>query len=95
VANTDKPGDAIETLREWASQERTSCDWIVVDQARVDMFAHATEDRYWLHTDPAGHMPGSPDPRAPGSTTAGAARLRSIPASPKCAPNAVPRASGR
>ena len=53
MANTDKPGDAIETLRECASQERTSCDWIVVDQARVDMFAHATEDRYWLHTDPA------------------------------------------
>jgi acyl dehydratase len=53
VANTDKPGDAIETLREWVSQERISDDWIVVDQARVDMFAHATGDRYWLHTDPA------------------------------------------
>lgn len=43
---------AIEALREWGRQERISSDWIVVDQARVDMFAHATEDRYWLHTDP-------------------------------------------
>lgn len=50
--NTGGAEHAIEALREWGRQERISSDWIVVDQARVDMFAHATEDRYWLHTDP-------------------------------------------
>ena len=27
-------------------------DWIVVDQARVNAFAEATEDRQWIHVDP-------------------------------------------
>lgn len=53
MANEDRPDEVIETLRAWGVQERISCDWIVIDQARVDMFANATGDRYWLHTDPA------------------------------------------
>lgn len=53
MANAGRPDDAIETLREWGRHERISSDWIVIDQARVDLFANATEDRYWLHTDPA------------------------------------------
>lgn len=28
-------------------------DWIVVDQARIDLFADATLDHQWIHTDPA------------------------------------------
>lgn len=28
-------------------------DWIMVDQARVNAFAEATEDRQWIHVDPA------------------------------------------
>ncbi len=53
MANAGGPDDAIDTLREWGGHERISCDWIVIDQTRVDMFANATGDRYWLHTDPA------------------------------------------
>jgi acyl dehydratase len=28
-------------------------DWLVVDQARIDQFAHATGDQQWIHVDPA------------------------------------------
>jgi acyl dehydratase len=28
-------------------------DWIVVDQARIDAFAHATDDLQWIHVDSA------------------------------------------
>jgi acyl dehydratase len=27
-------------------------DWLVIDQARVDQFAEATDDRQWIHVDP-------------------------------------------
>ena len=27
-------------------------DWLVVDQARVDQFAEATDDHQWIHVDP-------------------------------------------
>lgn len=50
MANGSHP--EIESLRAWASAERISSGWILVDQARIDTFAAATEDRYWLHTDP-------------------------------------------
>lgn len=43
---------AIEALREWCARERCSADWIVIDQTRIDAFADATEDRYWLHVQP-------------------------------------------
>jgi acyl dehydratase len=43
---------ALEALRAWIGVERIGSDWIVVDQERIDRFAAATEDRYWLHTDP-------------------------------------------
>jgi acyl dehydratase len=29
-----------------------SSDWVLVDQARIDAFAHATGDHQWIHTDP-------------------------------------------
>jgi len=53
MTNAGGPDDVIETLREWGRQERISRDWSVIDQARIDMFADATKDRYWLHTDPS------------------------------------------
>lgn len=53
MTGAGSPEAVIETLREWGRAERFSSDWIVVDQTRVDTFAAATEDRYWLHTDPA------------------------------------------
>ncbi|WP_051495666.1 MaoC family dehydratase [Methylibium sp. T29-B] len=27
-------------------------DWLIIDQARIDRFADATEDRQWIHVDP-------------------------------------------
>ena len=42
---------AIEALQQWCTQERIA-EWVVIDQARIDAFANATEDRYWLHTQP-------------------------------------------
>jgi acyl dehydratase len=27
--------------------------WLTVEQDRIDAFAETTEDRYWIHTDPA------------------------------------------
>ena len=53
MAGAGKAEDVIGALREWGSRERIGSAWIVIDQARVDTFASATEDRYWLHTDPA------------------------------------------
>jgi acyl dehydratase len=34
-------------------QEVGVSDWIIVDQARIDAFAEATEDRQFIHVDPA------------------------------------------
>jgi len=28
-------------------------DWLLVDQSRIDLFASATGDHQWIHTDPA------------------------------------------
>lgn len=33
-------------------QEIGSSDWMTVDQARIDLFAQATGDHQWIHTDP-------------------------------------------
>lgn len=27
-------------------------EWLTIDQARIDLFAEATEDRQWIHVDP-------------------------------------------
>lgn len=43
--------EAIAALRAWSTQARMA-GWLVIDQARVDAFAQATGDHYWLHTDP-------------------------------------------
>ncbi|MGH8027364.1 MAG: MaoC family dehydratase [Pseudoxanthomonas sp.] len=43
---------AARRLREWCDRERCAPDWIVIEQTRIDAFAEATEDRYWLHTQP-------------------------------------------
>jgi acyl dehydratase len=34
-------------------QEVGASDWVVVDQARIDLFAQATGDAQWIHVDPA------------------------------------------
>jgi acyl dehydratase len=39
-------------LSEWLGREIGVSEWILVDQARVQRFADATDDQQWIHTDP-------------------------------------------
>jgi acyl dehydratase len=43
----------IASLRDRLGQEIAVSDWIGVPQQRIDQFAEATEDRQWIHVDPA------------------------------------------
>ena len=39
-------------LQALVGQEIGYSDWLVVDQERIDLFARATGDHQWIHTDP-------------------------------------------
>jgi acyl dehydratase len=42
-------------LAEFTAAEGTELgptDWLLVDQARIDQFAQATDDHQWIHVDP-------------------------------------------
>jgi acyl dehydratase len=41
-------------------EELAVSDWIDVTQARIDLFAEATEDRQWIHVDPVKAAADSP-----------------------------------
>ena len=43
----------LDEIRSKVGQEVGLSDWILVSQARIDDFADATEDRQYIHTDPA------------------------------------------
>jgi len=45
--------DTIDALRPHVGREVATSDWLVVAQPRIDAFAEASEDRQWIHTDPA------------------------------------------
>lgn len=47
------PLATFDEIRSKAGREVGVSSWIVVDQARIDAFADATEDRQFIHTDPA------------------------------------------
>jgi acyl dehydratase len=47
-------------LRHRVGEEVAVSDWIEVDQARIDRFAEATEDRQWIHVDRARSAVESP-----------------------------------
>ena len=47
------PIASLDEIRSKIGQEIGVSDWIVVDQARIDAFADATEDRQFIHLDPA------------------------------------------
>ena len=47
------PIASLDTIRSKVGQEVGLSDWIMVDQARIDAFAEATEDRQFIHLDPA------------------------------------------
>jgi acyl dehydratase len=40
-------------MRDLVDQDLGRSDWLLVDQARIDLFAQATGDHQWIHTDPA------------------------------------------
>ncbi|RZJ07892.1 MAG: MaoC family dehydratase [Rubrivivax sp.] len=44
--------ETLADLRPLIGQTLGHSDWINVDQARVNAFAEATEDRQWIHVDP-------------------------------------------
>jgi len=44
--------DHAERLSARLGQELCVSDWIAISQSRIDEFARATGDHYWLHTDP-------------------------------------------
>jgi acyl dehydratase len=47
------PIASLDTIRSKIGQEVGLSDWILVDQSRIDAFAEATEDRQFIHIDPA------------------------------------------
>jgi len=47
------PPANLAEIRARVGEEIGISDWLAVDQARIDAFAEATEDRQFIHTDPA------------------------------------------
>ena len=50
----------LSALRDRLGQEIAVSDWIEVTQQRIDRFAEATDDRQWIHVDPARAASESP-----------------------------------
>jgi acyl dehydratase len=44
--------ESITELQPLVGQEVAVSDWFEVTQERINLFAEATEDRQWIHTDP-------------------------------------------
>ncbi len=47
------PVATLEAIRARIGEEVGVSGWLMVDQPRIDAFADATEDRQFIHTDPA------------------------------------------
>ena len=47
------PVTTLDDIRSRVGQEVGVSSWITVDQARIDAFADATEDRQFIHVEPA------------------------------------------
>lgn len=41
-----------ERVRGLIGQQLESSRWVLIDQAAIDLFADATQDHQWIHTDP-------------------------------------------
>jgi acyl dehydratase len=46
------PIASLDQIRARVGQEIGVSGWLTIDQARIDAFAEATEDRQFIHTDP-------------------------------------------
>jgi acyl dehydratase len=42
----------LEALATWVGCEVAVSDWLLIDQERIQLFADATGDHQWIHTDP-------------------------------------------
>jgi acyl dehydratase len=42
-----------QSLKDFAGREIAVTDWFTITQERIQRFAEATEDRQWIHVDPA------------------------------------------
>ena len=42
----------LDALSAWVGKEIACSDWLAIDQARIQLFADATGDQQWIHTDP-------------------------------------------
>jgi acyl dehydratase len=47
------PVASLDEIRAHVGEEIGLSSWLTVDQERIDAFAEATEDRQFIHTDPA------------------------------------------
>jgi len=47
------PIASLDTIRAQVGSEVGTSDWILIDQGRIDAFADTTEDRQFIHVDPA------------------------------------------
>jgi acyl dehydratase len=47
------PIRSLNEIRALVGEELGTSSWLTIDQARVDQFADATEDRQFIHVDPA------------------------------------------
>jgi len=46
------PVTSLDDIRAAVGTETGVSDWLLIDQARIDAFAEATEDRQFIHVDP-------------------------------------------
>ena len=44
--------DSVEAVVAAVGLDLGHTDWMVIDQARIDGFGHATDDLQWIHVDP-------------------------------------------
>jgi acyl dehydratase len=49
----DSTGYSVATLGRFVGKEIGLSDWLTIDQDRIDRFADCTDDRQWIHVDPA------------------------------------------
>lgn len=45
--------ESLQALPRWVNHEVACSDWMLIDQARIQRFADATDDQQWIHVDPA------------------------------------------
>lgn len=49
---TMKTFDTLKEMESLVGQTVAASDWVTITQAQIDLFAQATGDHQWIHTDP-------------------------------------------